>query len=44
MDITRGNLVYNGAQNDTSGLIGEATSEDCLHLAVWTPTEQPLSG
>lgn len=37
-DLTRGNLIYNGAQNDTSGLVGEATSEDCLYLAIWTPT------
>ncbi|KAF4556371.1 Carboxylesterase-like protein 16 [Elsinoe fawcettii] len=36
--LTKGNLIYNGAQNDTSGLVGEATSEDCLHLAVWTPS------
>ncbi|KAI9155732.1 Pyrethroid hydrolase Ces2e [Paramyrothecium foliicola] len=40
-DLTRGNLIYNGAQNDTSGLVGEATSEDCLHLAIWTPTAEP---
>ncbi|KAJ7432830.1 Alpha/Beta hydrolase protein [Mycena galericulata] len=32
-----GNLIYNGDQNHTSGLVGEATSEDCLYLAVWTP-------
>lgn len=44
MDITKGNLVYNGAQNDTSGLVGEATSEDCLHLAIWTPTNTPKDG
>lgn len=37
-DYTSGNLIYNGRQNDTSGLVGEATSEDCLYLAVWTPT------
>lgn len=37
-DYTKGNLIYNGNQNDTSGLVGEATSEDCLYLAVWTPT------
>ncbi|EEY18673.1 acetylcholinesterase [Verticillium alfalfae VaMs.102] len=40
----QGNLVYNGAQNDTSGLVGEATSEDCLHLAVWTPTGEVPEG
>jgi carboxylesterase type B len=44
MDITKGNLVYNGAQNDTSGLVGAATSEDCLHLAIWTPTNLPRDG
>ncbi|KAH7353573.1 acetylcholinesterase [Plectosphaerella cucumerina] len=37
LPMTKGNLIYNGAQNDTSGLVGEATSEDCLHLAIWTP-------
>ncbi|RGP71904.1 chlorogenic acid esterase precursor [Fusarium sporotrichioides] len=42
--LTRGNLIYNGAQNDTSGLVGEATSEDCLHLAIWTPTSEPPEG
>ena len=36
-DLTRGNLIYNGNQNDSSGLVGAATSEDCLYLAVWTP-------
>ncbi|KAH8712285.1 Alpha/Beta hydrolase protein [Phaeosphaeriaceae sp. PMI808] len=40
-DLTKGNLIYNGNQNDTSGLVGEATSEDCLHVAVWTPTTPP---
>lgn len=39
--LTRGNLIYNGAQNDTSGLVGEATSEDCLYLAVWVTTKPP---
>jgi acetylcholinesterase len=37
-NLTKGNLIYNGGQNDSSGLVGEATSEDCLYLAVWTPT------
>ncbi|KAH6656600.1 acetylcholinesterase [Truncatella angustata] len=37
-NLTKGNLIYNGRQNDSSGLVGEATSEDCLYLAVWTPT------
>ncbi|KAG7148811.1 Lipase 1 like protein [Verticillium longisporum] len=44
LPLTKGNLVYNGAQNDTSGLVGEATSEDCLHLAVWTPTGEVPEG
>ncbi|PSN70045.1 fatty acyl-CoA hydrolase [Corynespora cassiicola Philippines] len=43
-DLTKGNLIYNGFQNDTSGLVGEATSEDCLYLAVWTPTADPPEG
>lgn len=43
-DLTKGNLIYNGYQNDTSGLVGEATSEDCLYVAVWTPTVQPPAG
>ncbi|KAJ7611540.1 Alpha/Beta hydrolase protein [Mycena polygramma] len=30
-------LIYNGDQSSTSGLVGEATSEDCLYLAIWTP-------
>ncbi|KAI9689630.1 MAG: hypothetical protein M1820_010151 [Bogoriella megaspora] len=37
-NLTKGNLIYNGNQNDSSGLVGEATSEDCLYLAIWTPT------
>jgi acetylcholinesterase len=40
-DLTKGNLIYNGHQNDSSGLVGEATSEDCLYVAVWTPTAPP---
>ncbi|KAK0385452.1 hypothetical protein NLU13_7928 [Sarocladium strictum] len=36
-NYTRGNLIYNGAQNDSSGLVAEASSEDCLYLAVWAP-------
>lgn len=43
-DLTKGNLIYNGNQNDTSGLTGEATSEDCLFAAVWTPTTPPPPG
>jgi acetylcholinesterase len=38
LNYTKGNLIYNGNQNDSSGLVGEATSEDCLYLAVWTPS------
>ena len=37
-NLTEGNLIYNGNQNGSSGLVGEATSEDCLYLAIWTPT------
>ncbi|KAI9155007.1 chlorogenic acid esterase precursor [Paramyrothecium foliicola] len=37
LPLTKGNLIYNGAQNDSSGLVGEATSEDCLYLAIWAP-------
>ncbi|KAI0113563.1 Alpha/Beta hydrolase protein [Nemania sp. FL0031] len=37
MNLTEGNLIYNGNQNGSSGLVGQATSEDCLYLAVWTP-------
>ncbi|KAH6616381.1 acetylcholinesterase [Boeremia exigua] len=43
-ELTRGNLVYNGGQNDSSGLAGEATSEDCLHLAIWAPSHIPNEG
>ncbi|KAH8180265.1 carboxylesterase family protein [Sarocladium implicatum] len=39
-DLTRGNLIYNGAQNDSSGLVSEASSEDCLNLAVWAPSAE----
>lgn len=41
-NLTKGNLIYNGNQNDSSGLVGEATSEDCLYLALWTPTAAAL--
>ncbi|KAF3049876.1 hypothetical protein E8E11_000107 [Didymella keratinophila] len=43
-ELTRGNLVYNGGQNNSSGLAGEATSEDCLNLAVWAPIHIPDEG
>lgn len=36
-NLTRGNTIYNAPDNDTSGLVGADTSEDCLYLAVWTP-------
>ncbi|GLA06216.1 hypothetical protein AnigIFM60653_006742 [Aspergillus niger] len=32
-----GDEIYNGNQGYSSGLVGEATSEDCLYLAIWTP-------
>lgn len=41
LPLSKGNLIYNGNQNDSSGLVGEATSEDCLYLAIWTPTRLP---
>jgi acetylcholinesterase len=31
LNLTHGNLIYNGNQNDSSGMVGEATSEDCLY-------------
>lgn len=34
-----GALIYNGDQNHTSGLVGAVTSEDCLYLSIWTPTQ-----
>lgn len=37
--LAKGNLIYNGDQNHTSGLSGAATSEDCLYLAIWTPAK-----
>ncbi|RAL03280.1 alpha/beta-hydrolase [Aspergillus ibericus CBS 121593] len=36
--LGEGDEIYNGNQGYSSGLVGEATSEDCLYLAVWTPT------
>ncbi|KAF2794696.1 alpha/beta-hydrolase [Melanomma pulvis-pyrius CBS 109.77] len=37
--FAEGALINNGNQNHTSGLVGAATSEDCLYLAVWTPAK-----
>ncbi|WQF79068.1 Putative carboxylesterase, type B, alpha/Beta hydrolase [Colletotrichum destructivum] len=44
LPLTKGNLIYNGGQSDSSGLVGGATSEDCLYLAVWRPTSPPPKG
>ncbi|KAJ7644443.1 Alpha/Beta hydrolase protein [Roridomyces roridus] len=41
--LAKGNLIYNGDQSHTSGLVGEATSEDCLYLAVWTPANATVN-
>ncbi|KAF2634329.1 alpha/beta-hydrolase [Massarina eburnea CBS 473.64] len=38
-----GAMIYNGDQNHTSGLVGTDTSEDCLYLAIWTPTNATSS-
>lgn len=35
--FAEGAMIYNGDQNSTSGLVGAATSEDCLYLSIWTP-------
>ncbi|KAF2274581.1 alpha/beta-hydrolase [Westerdykella ornata] len=35
--LADGALIYNGKDNHTSGLVGAATSEDCLYLGIWTP-------
>jgi carboxylesterase type B len=40
--FAKGTLVNNGNQNDTSGLSGANTSEDCLYLAVWTPANATI--
>ncbi len=32
--LTKGNLIYNGNQNDSSGVVSVASSEDCLYLAM----------
>ncbi|KAJ6448600.1 Alpha/Beta hydrolase protein [Mycena vitilis] len=37
LNLTHGNLIYNGNQNDSSGLVSVASSEDCLYLALWAP-------
>ncbi|KAF2759529.1 alpha/beta-hydrolase [Pseudovirgaria hyperparasitica] len=34
-------LIYTDGQNSTAGESAGETSEDCLHLAVWTPTGRP---
>lgn len=44
LNLTHGNLIYNGNQNDSSGLVGEASSEDCLYMAIWTPKIVPKAG
>ncbi|KAJ4294581.1 hypothetical protein N0V90_008272 [Kalmusia sp. IMI 367209] len=41
--FAEGALIYNGDQNHTSGLVGAATSEDCLYLAIWTPSNATSS-
>ncbi|KAI0473980.1 acetylcholinesterase [Xylariaceae sp. FL0804] len=44
LNLTEGNLIFNGNQNGSSGLVGEDTSEDCLYTAIWAPTEPPAEG
>lgn len=41
LNLTHGNLIYNGNQKDDSGLVAVTSSEDCLYLAIWTPTVVP---
>lgn len=41
LNLTHGNLIRNGNQNDTSGLVAVTSSEDCLYVAIWTPTVVP---
>ena len=42
--FAKGAMINTGAQNSTSGLVGATTSEDCLYLAIWTPsTATPIS-
>lgn len=40
--FAEGALIFNKDQNHTSGLVGAATSEDCLFLAIWTPANATL--
>jgi hypothetical protein len=35
LNLAKGNLIYNGFKNDTSRMVDEARSEDCLYLAIW---------
>ncbi|KAF2713950.1 alpha/beta-hydrolase [Pleomassaria siparia CBS 279.74] len=35
--------IFNGNQSYQSGLSAEATSEDCLYLAVWTPANATIT-
>ncbi|KAH9904855.1 acetylcholinesterase [Xylariomycetidae sp. FL2044] len=44
LNLTEGNLIFNGNQNGSSGFVGLDTSEDCLYSAIWTPTEIPVGG
>jgi acetylcholinesterase len=37
--FAEGAMINNGNDNHTSGLSGAATSEDCLYLAIWTPSQ-----
>ncbi|CAD0018267.1 unnamed protein product [Aureobasidium pullulans] len=41
--ISKGALIYNGNQNSISGLVAQTTSEDCLYMAIWTPSSAKSS-